>query len=72
MIDHHPARIFTVIIHTGDINEVIKAKLLLREAANFGNLFRVGNFQGNFAAKLRRFGDEVTELGLDFIGGFEG
>ena len=57
MINHRPARVVAVIVHAADVHEVIEIQIALRVAADLGDLLRVGNLEGDFAAKLRRFGD---------------
>ena len=71
MINDRTAWIFAVIVRAGDVHEIIKPEMFFGIAADFNNFFRVGNLDGDFTAKFRRFGDEITEFSFDFIGGFE-
>src|SRR5277367_2155912 len=71
MIDDCPARVFAVVINTGNIDEIIEADAF-GELADVKDGVGIGDFQGDFATELRWLGDDVTELGLDFVGGFEG
>ena len=66
-INHRPARVVAVIVEAAHVHEIIEAKLLLAEFAHGDDLFRVGNFDRDFATKLRRFGDQIAELFLQFL-----
>jgi hypothetical protein len=61
-VNNCPTRVLAVVIHTGNIQEQIETQILLGKFANLGDLLRVSDVQREFAAKLRRRGDEVSEL----------
>ncbi len=72
MINHRPARVFAIIVHAADVHEIIEVQFRFCEVADFDDLPGVADFERDFATKFRRFGDQITELGFDFLGGFEG
>ena len=68
MINERPARVFAIVVEAADVHEVIEAQFLFGEFANLRDSFRVGGLEGDFAAKLRRFGEHVPESGGELFG----
>jgi len=71
MINYRPARVFAVVVEAADVHEIIEAQRFLGEFANFRDSFRVGELDGDFAAKLRRFGERFPESSFELIGEVE-
>src|SRR5437763_3900774 len=71
LINHGKTRVVAVIVHAADVHEVIEAEFLFREPADPGDLLRIEQFQRDFAAELLRFGQQIAELGSQFLGEFK-
>ncbi len=71
MIYKRKARLFSVIIDAGDVDQVVKPEDLLRVPANFPDSLRGFERQTDFATKLNRFRKAVLKLGPELVGKIE-
>ena len=59
--------LLAVVVDAGDIDEIIEIEIVFGVLADFNDLLGVTDFDRDFAAKLRRPGNQVCELRLNLF-----
>lgn len=72
VIHDRPTRVVAIVVNARNVHEIIEPQFLLRERADFHDAFGLGEAQGDFAAKLRRLGNQISEPGFELFGEVEG
>src|SRR5579871_1091651 len=72
LVNDGETRVVAVVVHAGDIDEIIEAEVFFGDRADFGDTAGISDSQRDLATELDGLGDEIAEPGLELIGEFEG